>query len=74
MRNTQTRAARATAHAEGKSPAVRLAVGSFHERAHQRALTTERLPGLLVSFAYLQPFLKNRHRYRFRDWMATPHK
>jgi hypothetical protein len=52
-----------------KPPTVRLAVGSMHEKAHSRGLTTERLPALLVSYAYLQPFLKNRHRYRFRDWV-----
>jgi hypothetical protein len=40
-----------------------------HERAHQRGLQTTRLPALLVSYAYLQPFLKNHHRYRFRDWV-----
>ncbi len=50
-------------------PSVRLAVGSMHERAHRTGLQTERLPALLVSYAYLQPFLKNRHRYRFRDWV-----
>jgi hypothetical protein len=52
-------------------PTVRLAVGSLHERAHRTALQpgAKRLPALLVSFAYLQPFLKNRHRYRYRDWV-----
>jgi hypothetical protein len=49
-------------------PTVRLAVGSLHEKAHRRGLTTTRLPALLVSYAYLQPFLRNRHRYKFRDW------
>ena len=51
------------------APTVRLAVGSMHERAHRTGLQTTRLPALLVSYAYLQPFLKNRHRYRFRDWV-----
>jgi hypothetical protein len=50
------------------APSVRLAVGSMHEKAHRRGLTTDRLPALLVSYAYLQPFLKNRHRYKYRDW------
>jgi len=31
-------------------------------------LSDNKLPALLVSYAYLQPFLKNRHRYRYRDW------
>lgn len=26
-------------------------------------------PALLVSYVYLAPFLKNRHRYYFRDWV-----
>jgi hypothetical protein len=26
------------------------------------------LPALLVSYYYLEPFLKNRHRYVYRDW------
>jgi len=52
-------------------PTVRLAVGSLHERAHRTALAppTKRLPALLISYAYLKPFLKNRHRYHFRDWV-----
>ncbi len=28
----------------------------------------ENVPALLVSYAYLEPFLKNRPRYRMRDW------
>jgi GTP cyclohydrolase IA len=53
------------------APSVRLAVGSLHERAPRTALqaTTKRLPALLVSYAYLQPFLTNRHRYPYRDWV-----
>src|SRR5262245_62890782 len=57
-----------TTRTQPKAPTVRLAVGSMHERAHRRGLTTERLPSLLVSYAYLNPFLNNRHRYRFCDW------
>lgn len=26
-------------------------------------------PALLVSYFYLDPFLKNQHRYRYRDWV-----
>ncbi len=26
-------------------------------------------PALLVSYVYLDPFLKHRHRYQFRDWV-----
>src|SRR5262245_3011473 len=58
-----------TTRTQPKAPTVRLAVGSMHERAHRRGLTTERLPSLLVSYAYLKPFLNNRHRYRYRDWV-----
>jgi hypothetical protein len=65
----ERRTTRAVKHSPTAAPAVRLAVGSMHERAHRRALTTDRLPALLVSYVYLQPFLKNRHRYRFRDWV-----
>jgi len=61
----------ANTNVQGKTdaPTVRLAVGSMHERAHRTGLQTTRLPALLVSYAYLQPFLKNRHRYRYRDWV-----
>lgn len=52
------------------APSVRLAVGSMHDRAHLIALTEERrLPALLVAFPYLKQFLRNRHRYRFRNWV-----
>ncbi len=33
------------------------------------ALPDASRPSLLVSYFYLQPFLKNRHRYRYRDWV-----
>lgn len=33
------------------------------------ALPDTSLPALLVSYVYLQPFLKNRHVYRYRDWV-----
>ena len=26
-------------------------------------------PALLVSYVYLEPFLKNQHRYCYRDWV-----
>lgn len=58
-----------TTRTKSDAPTVRLAVGSMHERAHTRGLSSDRLPALLVSYAYLQPFLKNRHRYHFRDWV-----
>lgn len=31
-------------------------------------LPDELAPALLVSYVYLEPFLKNRHRYSYRDW------
>ena len=32
-------------------------------------LADDMIPALLVSYVYLEPFLKNRHKYRFRDWV-----
>lgn len=32
-------------------------------------LTEEARPGLLVSYFYLEPFLKNQARYAYRDWV-----
>ena len=32
-------------------------------------LTTEMNPALLVSYVYLKPFLANKHKYVFRDWV-----
>ena len=31
--------------------------------------TNSTKPALLVSYVYLAPFLKNRHRYAYRDWV-----
>jgi hypothetical protein len=56
----------------GEHPSVRL-VSNSDTSAHQRqdiALTSPHdLPGLLVSFYYLEPFLKQKDRYRYRDWV-----
>jgi hypothetical protein len=35
----------------------------------QATTTTETSPALLVSYVYLDPFLKNQHRYAYRDWV-----
>jgi hypothetical protein len=60
-----------------EAPSVRLATclksqtgANSAEHAAQTfvADNTDR-PALLVSFVYLQPFLKNRHRYHYRDWV-----
>lgn len=32
-------------------------------------LPENKSPALLVSYYYLQPFIENRHRYRYRDWV-----
>jgi hypothetical protein len=32
-------------------------------------ITNEQAPSLLVSYAYLEPFLKRRAQYRYRDWV-----
>lgn len=34
-----------------------------------RQLEGNSRPALLVSYVYLEPFLKNRHRYCYRDWV-----
>jgi hypothetical protein len=59
----------------GKVPAVRLAVaieggGSMSPAAFERHLSPcDNRPALLVSYVYLKPFLANRHRYHYRDWV-----
>jgi len=51
------------------APTVRLAlVGSPPERGGP-TLETEMRPALLVSFVYLDAFLKNQKRYSYRDWV-----
>ena len=35
----------------------------------QPQLTEREAPALLVSYYYVEPFLKNREAYRYRDWM-----
>jgi hypothetical protein len=52
---------------EPTDPTVRLAFGS--RQSEGQSLDGKRLPALLVSYAYLPPFLRNRHRYKFRDWV-----
>lgn len=59
-----------------KPPAVRLAhvpgAQGDNNLLGQRgveALPDQSLPALLVSYVYLEPFLVNRHRYRYRDWV-----
>lgn len=32
-------------------------------------ITEDQAPGLLVSYYYIEPFLANRERYRYRDWV-----
>src|SRR5262249_44052778 len=46
---------------------IRLAFGSRAQE--QRSLDGRTLPALLVSYAYLDQFLRNRHRYKYRDWI-----
>lgn len=55
-------------------PTVRLATtityGALSPEAFERHLVTRpELPALLVSYAYLEPFLKNQSRYSYRDWV-----
>ena len=51
-----------------KAPTVRLShhVGAQGDNCLMAG--DEIRPALLVSYVYLQPFLKNRHRYSYRDW------
>ena len=62
----------------GHSPTVRLA----HKEAQGTGTLTGQMgkhqvpkipdsmaPALLVSYVYLEPFLKNQHRYCYRDWV-----
>lgn len=55
------------------SPSVRLAVGVGPPEAFAKGLKeypgADTKPALLVSYVYLEPFLKYRHRYAFRDWV-----
>ena len=63
-----------------EGPTVRLAVApksegpganGVHHHVNECGLGDERAtrPALLVSYVYLAPFLKNRHRYAYRDWV-----
>lgn len=49
-------------------PTVRLAYHNEGKRTLSTPLDNQ-APALLVSFVYLPGFLKNRHRYHFRDWV-----
>lgn len=59
-------------------PTVRLGICPHAERGGANSVehhvnnaglaSTDLKPALLVSYYYLEPFLKNRHRYCFRDW------
>jgi len=57
------------------SPVVRLATtidggGAMGPKAFDRHLAARHdRPALLVSYVYLKPFLANRHRYHYRDWV-----
>lgn len=55
-----------------RSPSVRLAHTSGSGTHPGLKLLEEEqasLPALLVSYYYLEPFLRNRHRYHYRDWV-----
>lgn len=68
---------------DSQAPAVRLAATTammqcggeaekrypFHEDYQGHKMENPDAPGLLVSYYYLEPFLKNQHRYRYRDWV-----
>ena len=57
-------------------PTVRLAVAEMIDSPNTgtskrlaEATSPDTKPALLVSYVYLAPFLKNRHRYAYRDWV-----
>ena len=62
--------ARSKAALADAAPTVRLAWGGPPE-AQTRGLSmqVETMPALLVSYVYLQPFLRDRAGYRYRDWV-----
>jgi hypothetical protein len=49
-------------------PAVRLAFADGQAERPANPTFAER-PALLVSYVYLKPFLADRHRYHYRDWV-----
>jgi hypothetical protein len=57
------------------APTVRLATtidggGAMGPKAFERHLGNPvDAPGLLVSYVYLEPFLRNRENYHYRDWV-----
>jgi len=51
--------------AYGNSPPERNGTSGLEVIGDQR----DNRPALLVSYVYLEPFLKNRHRYCYRDWV-----
>ena len=48
---------------------VRLAHGAYREQETAALHHRADAPALLVSYVYLKPFLKNRERYYYRDWV-----
>ena len=55
-------------------PTVRLAApnkskGCIEYQGQKTLQSPELVPALLVSYWYLEPFLKNRSRYYYRDWV-----
>ena len=65
--------------ASGQSPTIRLAhtddaqgTGTLTGRKGKHEvpkIPEDRAPALLVSYVYLEPFLKNQSRYCYRDWV-----
>jgi hypothetical protein len=50
---------------------MRRNLANEHQRAFERhlGLMDNNAPALLVSYVYLPPFLKNRAKYHYRDWV-----
>ena len=61
--------ARGTIALTDGSPPVRLACAHGQAERNGTLDNPLLLPALLVSYVYLKPFLKNRHRYHIRDWV-----
>src|SRR6185295_16015215 len=48
---------------------LRIALAGTHTQDKQSAVTATFAPALLVSYVYLDQFLRHRHRYNYRDWV-----
>ncbi len=57
------------AHKQAQGDGVLTGMGYGGVDMTDKKLTEAEAPALLVSYYYLEPFLKNRAAYRYRDWV-----